>query len=133
MYEIQQPSDITYRVWDWGRVGRELHLEQTRRVVDADRLGVVEESVGDAAEAMVASSPFYRVHQVRIAGDAVLERTTDGTSPHAITVLDGEVAVATASGVARLDRWGTAVLGAVAGAYELTAFRPATVLVATVS
>jgi len=32
-YEIQQPSDATYRVWDWGRVGadgrpRDLHVEK---------------------------------------------------------------------------------------------------------
>lgn len=32
-FEIQQNSDLTYRFYDWGR-GRELHLEQARRVLD---------------------------------------------------------------------------------------------------
>ena len=37
-YEIQQASDVTYRIWDWGRVGkdgkpRELHLEDAKNVV----------------------------------------------------------------------------------------------------
>jgi len=30
LLEVQQNSDTTFRIWDWGRVGRELHLEQAR-------------------------------------------------------------------------------------------------------
>jgi mannose-6-phosphate isomerase len=30
--EFQQSSGITYRIWDWGRVGRELHLEKAEKV-----------------------------------------------------------------------------------------------------
>lgn len=36
--EAQETSDVTYRVFDWGR-GRELHLEQAREVLE--RLGAV--------------------------------------------------------------------------------------------
>ncbi|MBI4868724.1 MAG: class I mannose-6-phosphate isomerase [Candidatus Wallbacteria bacterium] len=32
--ELQQPADITYRVHDWGRQGRELHLEQAFAALD---------------------------------------------------------------------------------------------------
>lgn len=32
--EIQQASDVTYRVYDYGRVGRELHLELASDVID---------------------------------------------------------------------------------------------------
>ncbi|GIW71739.1 MAG: hypothetical protein KatS3mg102_1281 [Planctomycetota bacterium] len=32
LYEVQQPSDTTYRVYDWGR-GRELHLVQAARAL----------------------------------------------------------------------------------------------------
>lgn len=37
LYEIQQSSDVTYRFWDWGRVGgdgkpRELHIEKALKV-----------------------------------------------------------------------------------------------------
>jgi mannose-6-phosphate isomerase len=39
IYEIQQNSDTTYRVFDWNRVGldgkpRELHVEQSMRCID---------------------------------------------------------------------------------------------------
>jgi mannose-6-phosphate isomerase len=42
IYEIQQSSDVTYRFWDWGRVGkdgqpRELHTERAVEVSDAER------------------------------------------------------------------------------------------------
>jgi mannose-6-phosphate isomerase len=28
VYELQQDSDITYRLYDWGRTGREIHIEK---------------------------------------------------------------------------------------------------------
>lgn len=33
--EFQQASGITYRIWDWGREGRELHLEKASLVSDS--------------------------------------------------------------------------------------------------
>jgi mannose-6-phosphate isomerase len=32
--EIQTPSDTTFRVYDWGRTGRELHIEQALECID---------------------------------------------------------------------------------------------------
>ena len=42
LYEIQQSSDVTYRFWDWGRVGkdgkaRQLHLQQALDVTDTEK------------------------------------------------------------------------------------------------
>ncbi|MCL1888214.1 MAG: class I mannose-6-phosphate isomerase [Kiritimatiellaeota bacterium] len=34
VYEIQQSSDTTYRLYDWGNNGRETHVEEGLRVVD---------------------------------------------------------------------------------------------------
>lgn len=40
--EFQQMSGITYRIWDWGREGRELHLEKAKLVTDdVPRLPVI--------------------------------------------------------------------------------------------
>jgi mannose-6-phosphate isomerase len=46
LLEVQQPSDTTYRVYDWGRVGtdgkeRELHIEQACEAVAYNRYGPV--------------------------------------------------------------------------------------------
>jgi len=32
--EVQTPSDTTFRVFDWGRVGRELHVEQSLECIE---------------------------------------------------------------------------------------------------
>jgi mannose-6-phosphate isomerase len=34
VYELQQDCDITYRLFDWGRVGREIHVEKGLRCID---------------------------------------------------------------------------------------------------
>lgn len=34
LLEVQQASGITYRLWDWGRPGRELHIEKGLMVAD---------------------------------------------------------------------------------------------------
>lgn len=34
--EVQTPSDTTFRVYDWGRVGRELHVDQALACIDFD-------------------------------------------------------------------------------------------------
>jgi len=34
--EVQTPSDTTFRVYDWGREGRELHIEQALQCIEYD-------------------------------------------------------------------------------------------------
>ena len=85
LYEAQQPCDVTYRLYDWGR-GRALHLEKAMQVA---RRGPWE----------ARPAPF-RVEQV-----AMGRRTVRGEE--ALTVLRGELIV---SGE-RVDAGQTVVLG----------------------
>ena len=41
LYELQQPSDLTFRVSDWGRSGRELHVDHSLRALDATAVAQV--------------------------------------------------------------------------------------------
>ena len=34
--EVQTPSDTTFRVWDWGRTSREMHVDQAMECIDFD-------------------------------------------------------------------------------------------------
>ena len=36
VYELQQDSDITYRLYDWGRTDREIHLEKGLQAIDPE-------------------------------------------------------------------------------------------------
>jgi mannose-6-phosphate isomerase len=131
VYEIQQPCDITYRVWDWGRTDRTVHVEQTRRVTDPSMMGAVTHVPRDAQDAVVASSPFFTARQV-MAGGAGVELATDGTSPHVVTLLDGAAELVTDRGVERLGPYETIVVPAALGSYRLDGSGTARAVIATV-
>lgn len=66
IYEIQQSSDTTYRVFDWNRLGldgrpRELHVPQSLACIDFDDL----EPALDRTDGVLAASAFFRVSRVR--------------------------------------------------------------------
>ncbi len=70
LYEVQQPSDLTYRIFDWGRVGldgkpRVLHLEKARAVarpgMDGVRIRVGDAPVSAAGMKTLLSTPHFLV------------------------------------------------------------------------
>lgn len=61
--EIQQQSDVTYRLYDYGRP-RELHLEQATAVSVAGPY----ETPGAAPEGFLASCPYFAVREYRVDG-----------------------------------------------------------------
>ncbi|MCA9309938.1 MAG: class I mannose-6-phosphate isomerase [Phycisphaerales bacterium] len=86
-YEIQQNSDLTFRVYDWGR-GRELHLDEAREAVrdDLPDAGlVVPERIDDNASWLVRTDAF-RVRRFRCSQPATLG--TEATFK-LLTVLQG--------------------------------------------
>lgn len=66
LYEVQQSSDTTFRLYDWGRVGadgrpRELHVAQALQAIDY--------ALPVPAPADAVDSPFFSFRQVRLAGE----------------------------------------------------------------
>jgi mannose-6-phosphate isomerase len=63
MFEIQQNSDTTYRVFDWNRLGedgkpRQLHIEQSLSCIDfAD----FEPALGQGAKESLVACPWFKV------------------------------------------------------------------------
>jgi len=69
--EVQTPSDTTYRLFDWGRAGRELHVEAgLASAFGVDGKPTVERAVsaGPIAEGelcvRLAETPFYTIDEV---------------------------------------------------------------------
>jgi mannose-6-phosphate isomerase len=65
IYEIQQNSDTTYRVFDWNRVGldgkpRELHLEESLRCID---FGDAAPEIGVAQGSLLVDCGHFRVER----------------------------------------------------------------------
>lgn len=81
--ETQQNSDITYRVYDYGRLQngkpRQLHVQQSIDVIKApfvpqDLSGQVTETVGDATVTRLVSCDKYEVYHGTVDGTAVLSQ-----------------------------------------------------------
>ncbi|MGY6502377.1 MAG: type I phosphomannose isomerase catalytic subunit [Acidimicrobiales bacterium] len=65
LFELQQSSDTTYRLYDWGREGRELHLDEGLACAD---LGPAarQDPPADGVEGLVplVHCPFFRIDRV---------------------------------------------------------------------
>lgn len=132
LYEIQQPSSITYRLDDWGRVEanghpRELHIEQGLAVTDVT---LRPDPVVPAGERLVTCD-YFALDRIQLAPSTEVTIEAEG-SPHVLTVIDGGVDVSTARGQAPLRSGQTAVLLADSPRATLASERSAVVLRASV-
>ena len=65
LVETQQTSDITYRLYDYGRP-RELHIEEGMAAIKLDtRAGKVVRQAGDDPNLLVRS-PFFQVEKMKL-------------------------------------------------------------------
>ena len=92
IYEIQQNSDTTYRVFDWNRVGldgspRELHIEQSMRCIDFDD---IEPGMDTPDGDTLATCPYFKVDQLDLQAGASLGNP-DPDRFSIVTVVRGEV------------------------------------------
>ena len=123
VYEVQQTSDITYRVYDWDRpqeAGRALHIEQAVRVSDpaAQCERVPAQDYPDDGVRHLVSSAYF-VLALAQSGAAPLGMNTRGRSFHAVTVIEGECRIEGAGEPRTLTLYETAVVPAACGPYSM--------------
>lgn len=92
IYEIQQNSDTTYRIFDWNRVGldgkpRDLHVEQSMRCIDFDD---VEPPMDEPNGNTLAHCPYFRVDQLELKAGTSLDYR-DSKRFSIITVVSGQI------------------------------------------
>lgn len=70
--EVQTPSDTTYRLFDWGRAGRAMHVQEALRAAFDDRGEIIVRSApcaGPMAEGelceRLAETPYYIIDETR--------------------------------------------------------------------
>ncbi len=87
LVETQQTSDITYRLYDYGRP-RELHLEQGLAAIKLQtNAGKVARSAPGKYYDVLVTSPYFQVEKIKVAGPLQTEARTD--SPHIIVAVSG--------------------------------------------
>ncbi len=126
--EIQQNSDTTYRVHDWGRVGldgqpRTLHLAESLECLAAAPAGPAQIVRTVGREVTLADCAEFRIRQVRLAAGEKLIFVA-GEQPRILSVVEGRL-LAEGDVVAS----GENVLLPFAGALEFSVPARATVLV----
>ena len=103
LLEIQQNSDTTYRVYDWGRVGldglpRQLHVAQSLRSIDWNDFEPVPVRAAPTS-GTIADCPEFSIRRVVLgAGERVHLRA--GEQPRLLSVVSGTVRVGTENGTA---------------------------------
>ena len=80
-YEIQQSSDVTYRFWDWNRVGqdgkpRELHIRQALDVSKTDRVpetaGERQTGKAEGPAELLVDDPHFQLYAMDLKGSRIL-------------------------------------------------------------
>jgi mannose-6-phosphate isomerase len=103
VYEIQQSSDTTYRLYDWGRMGldgkpRPLHIEKSVQVANLERLPKIFTPQEPFPATFLVQTKYFvtQVYRVPNSGLALRERHDSPQTRrfHALTCLEGHVTIA---------------------------------------
>ncbi|MEW6422935.1 MAG: type I phosphomannose isomerase catalytic subunit, partial [Deinococcota bacterium] len=122
LYEVQQTSDLTYRVYDWERpasAGRALHLHESAEVVTATRAVPLPTPPAHPSEVQELTRCAYFVLEKLTGGAQPLPSDTHGESFHALTITAGEAWLKAGANTLTLNTLETVVIPAAAGAYTL--------------
>ena len=117
LYEVQQPSDLTYRISDWGRAAtpdRPLHISEVQACIDLSARGVVTR-LEQSDDAVTLTAEAFQL--MVIGRDATLEPS--GHSAHVVTVVGGSAIVEGEGWVEKLVPWETLVVPAEVEKYRL--------------
>lgn len=119
--EIQQNSNVTYRVYDYGRKGpdgkeRDLHIEKALQVTN--RIPILKRK---SFEPHIVSCEYFTVDKIVLDGQFVkrIFGETDRTSFASLLVLEGEGEVRAAEERVAFRKGDSVLITADTGAYEL--------------
>jgi len=129
--EIQQTSDATYRLYDWGRLGpdgkpRTLHIDKALEVIawDGQGPGVVPARLLDASDGMqrwsLVSCPQFNLEKITLERGACFQGRCSGETFEIWGCIRGSVSVQSADALA-LSAVRFALLPAALGDYRITA------------
>lgn len=124
LFEIQQKSDLTYRVYDYDRRDdrgrpRELHLERALDVINysAAAPAKVAPQALDAARALLVNCPYFAMERWDLS--ARYDAATTPATFEILTIIEGAVDLSWPGGALPLTRGQSVVLPAALGAYHL--------------
>jgi mannose-6-phosphate isomerase len=132
LYEVQQTSDWTYRVYDWDRPAtpqRPLHIEKSIAVSKPELEGALipAQQLEAGGRTRLIQCGYFTLEMLAV-DESGLDLATDGGSFHALTVIDGSARLEGAGWTLELGRFQSAVVPADAGAYRVVGAQSARLL-----
>jgi mannose-6-phosphate isomerase len=123
VYEVQETSDFTYRVFDWNRPqtsGRVLHIDKSLAVTrpDAGCEALPTPELKDGESRVLLESDYFVLEALN-AQKKIIESNTFGQSFHALTVIEGVALFSCGREQIRLCCFESVLVPASAGAYRL--------------
>jgi mannose-6-phosphate isomerase len=128
VYEVQQTSDWTYRVYDWGRPATEkrpLHIEKSIHVTRTDLAAPITPMphIADGTRHTLVQCEYFTLEMLAGITNRV-ELNTNGASFHAITVIEGKALLQTVHEDVELERFQTVLVPAQTGSYQFHPITP---------
>jgi len=122
LYEIQQSSDLTYRVNDWGRPEtekRRLHIEKSIQVTRADFSAQVKPAPtgGDGSQQTLVQCDYFSLELLSTVSNSI-ELDTRAETFHAITMIEGRGLLQSGDEQVELEKFQTVVVPADLGRYQ---------------
>ncbi len=122
LYEIQQSSDLTYRVYDWGRPEtekRRLHIEKSIQVTRADFSAQVKPAPvgGDSSQQTLVQCDYFSLELLSTVSNSI-ELDTRAETFHAITMIEGRGLLQSGDERVELEKFQTVVVPADLGRYQ---------------
>lgn len=130
IYEVQQMSDITYRLYDWDRpqsAGRALHLQESLQVLEHTGLLEASPRTPDTPDAPLFQSAYFEVRRLTSGRH---QDDTAGQSFRAVTVISGQAEVIAGGNRVSLGMFETVLLPASTGRFDVALGDAAMTLVA---
>jgi mannose-6-phosphate isomerase len=135
LYEVQQTCDLTFRVYDWDRMGldgkpRPLHQAESLATIDFSRTGfgpIRPAWQGDAQTGAwrdLVTCSFFALSELRLASSVSVSRELDGVCT-AITCIAGQGEISTPGGSLPLTTMQTVLVPAAAKTWSVRSDSPA--------
>ncbi len=110
--EIQENSDTTYRVYDWGRLGpdgkpRAMHLKESMESIDFEDIEP-SKKVPVEGTCILADCEEFRIRRVEIGSEAI--EIKGGEEPRIISVVEGELKISDRDGQEYLSKGSNVLL-----------------------
>ncbi len=120
--EVQQNSNVTYRVYDWGRVGkdgkpRELHIQKALDVINLEQNPQIKNIPSNSSKVSVVESKFFTTNKINV--KLKFQEEISGQSFLAFNVIEGKGKLKIQNQTYEITKGDSFIIPANAKQYEL--------------